>query len=122
MAKEYQLPFDVPEFNPKDHEAGWGAYRQWYADTTKAVKARVRDLAHADPGSLTGSLLRWPRADGQAVYVVLEEKPLAVAHVPIGDAWSVEPALIRGLRIAEVRDMVRRDAAMSRLFGGPRSD
>lgn len=66
----------------------------------------------------TAQTIRFPIADGYAFYLVESMKPLVLRHVRHGDNWQVEPALIRGLRSADVTDMLRREAAMRKLFGG----
>lgn len=54
-------------------------------------------------GKFKGFVLRFPRGDGYAVYLVTNEKPLTVAWIPWSDAWRVEGALIRGLDLADVK-------------------
>jgi len=54
-------------------------------------------------GEVVGGLLYFPRADGHAIYCVVSEKPLKLFHVPYGDAWTADPATIRGLRLADVQ-------------------
>ena len=68
-------------------------------------------------GDLVGEAIQWPRGDGAAMYMVVKQKPLTLAHVAIGDAWQVEPALIRGTTLADVRQMVKNSRAMKELFG-----
>lgn len=66
-------------------------------------------------GQVVGAILSWGVADGKAFYQVVSEKPLRLQHIPFGDAYEVSPILIRGLRIGDVRDMVkmnRRRAAL----------
>lgn len=48
-------------------------------------------------------LIAFGVADGAAYYYVKSFKPLVLQHVPWGDAWQVQYALIRGLRVADVR-------------------
>jgi hypothetical protein len=63
------------------------------------------------PGEVVGAILSWQRADGYAVYRVVKAKPLCIEHIPVGDAWRVEPALIRGITKQDVLDMLARDRA-----------
>lgn len=54
--------------------------------------------------------ISFPRGDGKALYLVESLKPLVLRWVPFGDRWSVEPALLRGLRVADVREMLDQDS------------
>ena len=53
-------------------------------------------------------LIAFPMADGAAWYVVASERPLVLRHVPVGDSWQIPYAHIRGLRLADVKDIVHR--------------
>ena len=63
-------------------------------------------------------VIRFGVADGYAFYLVESEKPLVLRHVLWCDNYMVQDALIRGLRLVDVRDMLHREATMRRLFGG----
>lgn len=70
-----------------------------------------------DPaGSLVGALLSWQVADGYANYIVTKDAPLTVQHVPFMDAYTVDPALIKGLDPGDVRDQLARTARLDALF------
>jgi hypothetical protein len=60
--------------------------------------------------------LSFPRGDGYAIYGVKRYAPLEVFHVPFGDAYCVEVALIRGLTERDVREQVRREKRMRSMF------
>ena len=62
-------------------------------------------------------VLRFPVADGYAFYVVEKETPLTLRWVPYLDEWTVPGAMIRGLRLQDVREMAEREEAMNELFG-----
>jgi hypothetical protein len=66
--------------------------------------------------ALVGRLIRWPVADGYALYRVTSAKPLKVQHLHFGDGYSVYPETIRGLTIGDVANMVARDIKMKALF------
>jgi hypothetical protein len=85
---------------------------------TKAFDALFAEAKALPEGTLVGALLRWQRADGYAVYRITNERPFTIQHVPFGDAWTVEPALIRGLTLSDAREMVARERRLSALFGG----
>lgn len=105
MAKQGN-PIDVPDFN-----GDWGKYRDWFDEQ---LKAHTKPVKSTD-ADLTGALLQWQRADGYAYYVVTKNKPLTISHLPLGDAWTVEAALIRGLTEADVREQLRRREAWEAL-------
>jgi len=88
----------------------------WQEDEQRQLEAAAKRAKAESPGDTVGELLRWGRADGYAMYMVTCEQPLRVAHVDIGDAYSVEGSLIRGLRLATVRAMVERERKMRHHF------
>jgi hypothetical protein len=95
---------------PFDYSEGWQQREQ---DALDAAAKSARSKAE---GEFVGEILRWQRADGYAVYMVVKQKPLTLAHVGVGDAYSIEPALIRGLNLADVREMVIRERKIREMF------
>jgi hypothetical protein len=98
--------------------------RQGYSREDFAKEAAALDELQArsdalPEGEVVGALLRFPRADGYAFYVVTKDKPLTMAHVPFGDAWQVEPALIRGLVRGDVIEYLRRQRSWKSLTSAP---
>lgn len=92
---------------------------QKHMDSLDSLVERSRKV---DPQgeSLVGALLKFSVADGYAYYAVVEDKGgdnFAVAHAPYLDAWTVHPALIRGLSRQDVIDQLERTRGMDRLFG-----
>jgi hypothetical protein len=69
-----------------------------------------------DSPSLVNALLSFPRGDGYALYVVVKDKPLTLAHVPMGDAWDVDECTLRGVTATYVRKSLVRAAALRKLF------
>jgi len=80
---------------------------QDYKTNDSRMQGAMRKLEEASDnrkaGEVVGGLLYFPRADGHAIYCVVSEKPLKLFHVPYGDAWTADPATIRGLRLADVQ-------------------
>lgn len=70
------------------------------------------------PNEVVNVVVSFPRGDGQAYYIVTKERPLTLQWIPYGDAWTVEPALIRGLTKKDILAMRQRDRAMTEMFGG----
>lgn len=48
-------------------------------------------------GKIVGALMRFQVADGYAYYVVSQESPLILLHVPWADGYKANPATIRGI-------------------------
>lgn len=90
--------------------------RDWAEQERTALETVQQELRAKNDGELVGEILRWQRADGYAQYMVVKQKPLTLSHVAIGDAWQVESALIRGLRLADVENMVQRERRLKELF------
>ncbi len=74
-------------------------------------------LTNTDSRSdLIGEVIGFPRGDGQALYMVYRTKPLTLLHIPLGDAWDLPDYQMRGLRVKDVRELVRADRALGELF------
>jgi len=65
---------------------------------------------------IVGAILSWPVADGKAFYTVIREKPLTLQHIPYGDAWRVDPILIRGLRRDDVLRKLEAETRFQEIF------
>jgi len=61
-------------------------------------------------------VIRFPRGDGYAQYMVWRTRPLSLLHLPVGDAWDLPDYQIRGLRVKDVRDIVARERGLRELF------
>ena len=83
----------------RDFRGNCRDYSRWF----DAEMAKIGTNTDSKAKDLTGSILRWQRADSWAYYVVTKHSPLTIAHIDICDGWRIEPALIRGLNIADVR-------------------
>lgn len=106
MAKLSNKPIVIPF----DYSPGYQEREQAALD---AAAHASRAMAQ---GELVGEILRWQRADGYALYMIVKQKPLTLAHIELGDAYSIEAPLIRGLNLADVREMVGRERALKELF------
>lgn len=107
MAKVFLAPIDPPVFN----------IDTWERDEEKYL-ADLAEVARKNrPGNdLVGEVVRWPRGDGYALYMVWSTRPLELVWIEIGDAWSVEDALIRGTTLADVRLKVEQGRRVRTLF------
>lgn len=76
---------------------------------------REDDKAAAS-GSLVGSLVTFPVADGRACYRVTKIKPLTLQHIPISDAYQIPDAHMRGLTEVHIRRLVIANRTLRKLF------
>jgi hypothetical protein len=110
MAQLAKKPYPMRQFAVGDN----------FDEVHTAQKAELDKLqAAADklkPGEIVGGLLRFPRGDGYALYVVVKDKPLTLQHVPFGDAWQVDHVTIRGLRRGDVEAQLESERRLKKLF------
>lgn len=83
----------------------------------EAALAKLQAISDALPdGQVEGGIIRFQIADGYAFYRIAKAKPLCLEHIPWMDGYEVDPALIRGLRLADVQSMLRHEKALHALF------
>lgn len=116
--KPYPGPWASPKWDPVTHQCLVTDWRARWEDEKKALAALDAKSHAIPPGEIVGAVLRWQVADGYAVYIVTKSRPLTLAHVGSGDAYSVDPALIRGLRRQDVLDMLERERRFRSSFPG----
>ena len=87
----------------------------------KAADALFAKAAALPPGVIEGAILKFPVADGYAMYLVTKDtgRTVEVKHIPYGDAWQVHPALLRGLRRADIVRQVEAERKLAILFAKP---
>jgi len=79
--------------------------------------ARLEEISEKLPdGEIVGGVLRFGVADGYAMYLVSNDKPLTLRHIDWLDGYRIADAHIRGLRIQDVREILRREKGMRELF------
>lgn len=89
MATEGTQVKDFPEIHWDDKN--WYAKEQAWWDKAEAEGRRF---------------VRFPIADGEAVYEVRGVKRYKLHHVPVGDAWRIPASHLRGLRKVDIdRDL-----------------
>lgn len=69
-------------------------------ETSAEYFSRTGELEKAIPWD---RVMTFPVADGRACYLVVSEKPFTLQHIPVGDAWQIDYAHIRGLRLEDWR-------------------
>lgn len=61
-------------------------------------------------------IISFPMGDGQACYFVESLRPLRLQHIPAFDAYRISDAHIRGLRPADVEQMLARAKGLRDMF------
>ena len=78
---------------------------------------RLQTAADALPDdTLAGRIVDFPVGDGRAIYLIKSESPLVLQHVHFFDAYQVSAAHIRGLRIDDIRRLVRGQSMIKAIF------
>lgn len=118
-ATVYSTPEELPEpvFDEFFTEGGSfdsKAYFEACDEHTAAMAAWVRERSDSD---IAGETISFPVADGKAIYMVYTTKPLALIHLDYGDGYQVDEMMLRGMRVADVRERVLRGKALAELFG-----
>jgi hypothetical protein len=116
MATDYEAPIEPPSLEiylDEDYRFDTEGYQKAVDDYLAVLATEARRNGDSD---LLGEVIKWARGDGYAMYMVWRTKPLEVIHLPIGDAWTVEEPLIRGLNITDVKEMVAREKRFQELF------
>lgn len=81
---------------------------------------KVKDwlIGNGYTGPLSGEIVRYGQGDGYAEYMVGQGGGKTfLIHLPIGDAWQIPEAHMRGLRVADIREQVASQKRMDALFG-----
>ena len=75
-----------------------------------------KEALKATPSNPTGAIIKFGVCDGYALYRVDSIKPLSLSHIPYGDAWEIPYAYIRGLTLADVKEDVKSERAITKMF------
>jgi hypothetical protein len=111
MAKLAPKPFAAaPKINWSDLDTSIQAERAFWKQIDDAEAALPE-------GEIVGVHCKWNVADGYAHYVVTKASPLTLAHVDVGDGYTVQPPMIRGLRKDDVLAIKRQNAGWRKLCG-----
>lgn len=90
MAEEI-APYDgLP--SPEDYDD--------YSEFMEAEREAMDKLREHD------TLVRFHRADGYAIYRVVQEDPLTLQHVPFGDGYRIPAAHMRGLLLEDIENQL----------------
>lgn len=105
---------DPPEFSDYRDESGRYDFKA-HGEAEEAWVEKICEMARQNKCDVAGEKIYFGVGDGYAVYVVWDSYSLV--HCPIGDNWSIPDAHARGLRLSDVRQMIKSEKAMNQLFG-----
>jgi hypothetical protein len=112
MAQIVATPKDIKEAFERVKGEDYKAYEK----RSDAMYHKLMVEAEALPdGEIVGAIIYFHFADGHAMYRVASAKPLRLQHLPYGDSWHADAATIRGLRLADVEKMVKRNRSLAEL-------
>jgi hypothetical protein len=91
-----------------DYSGDWQAQEKAWLN-----KLRQYVMQHGS-GKNKGKIVSYPVADGYAQYMIFSEKPAALIHIPLGDAWQYP--MVSRFTMKEVLADVAREEQFSKLF------
>lgn len=104
------LPNDK-NYNFKEIPPGYKNWSEVYDAQDKKLEELLAISSKIDysdtKASLKGAIVSFPRGDGAAYYIVTKDKPLTVANIQFGDAWSTDWPTINGITAAWIRSVNR---------------
>lgn len=113
----YSVPAELPEPDLGDF-IGSGLAVQAYFDACKQHQDRVAAWCRTHSKSdIAGKVMRFPVADGKAVYMVYTTRPLTLIHLNYGDGYTLDEMTLRGMRVSDVRAQLQKEDALDALFG-----
>jgi len=112
MAKIFNAPEEIAQ--PKLDFANIDNYEKESEEYLSKLKARLQE--YNPNGKNVGEIIKFPAADGYALYMVANMKPVELVHIPLGDAWNFQYAHL--LKSKDVQDKIDQEKAMAKLFGG----
>ena len=113
---------EAAEFDSSGAQIPWNQlgkmdYDRIYQEEDDWIDKQLAITAALPKGEIKGALLSWSVGDGHAFYLVSDDKPVTLTPVHQGDNYQVDPALIRGLRKADVVQLVEQVKSRQALFG-----
>lgn len=111
MATIYSPPdgVAVPEYKFGDPLQEYRKKQDEFIETVAAFcKNRNPNKEHV------GKVIRFPHADGYAIYMVASLRPVELIHLPLGDAW--EYPYVHRLSMSDVLEEINRQEALERIF------
>jgi hypothetical protein len=109
MGKIYLPPasIKVPELNFKD----FGKYKK----SCDKFMDDLRDFCiKRNPDEHVGEVIKFPVADGYALYMVASLKPIELIHIPLMDAYEFE--YVHKLSKKDILEKIKNQKALEKLF------
>ena len=112
----YDAPSEItiPELDFSDIDAYNKACSKFEQDLKDWCIKRA-NKADADTTNI-GEIIRFPVADGYALYMVAALKPIQLIHIPTWDAWEFQYA--NRLTKQDILDKIDQQKKLTKLFGG----
>ena len=123
MAKIYSAPDEIPQpslsfENIKNYNVA-DIVEKYVNDSEEYLSKLKEFLLKNNPnGENVGETIKFPVADGYAIYMIASMKPLKLVHVPLGDAWDFQYA--HRLTAKDVQEKIEQQKAMNELFSRKR--
>lgn len=119
MAKLSRTPYPVPSSTFPNTPEAWEEY--WLAEDHVFKKLQqesdsLPDGVLYDPSRAVGYLLAFPVADGHAYYRVINDCPLTLQHIPLGDAYQIDLDRVLDMSLRSVRNHQKRERAFQALW------
>lgn len=112
MAQVFSAPASIapPVIDYRNDDTGEKAENEYIAAIADYCKAR-RPAADG-----IGEVVRFPVADGYALYMVASLEPAELIHIPLGDGWSIPDAHLRGITADDLVSRIEAGRALRKLF------
>ena len=110
MAKIFSAPteFEVPQLDFGNINAYEPAWEKYEADLKASCIRR-------NPTEHVGKVIRFPVADGYAMYMIAAMKPVQLIHLEYLDSYHFEYA--HRLTATDIKEKISQDKAMNEIFG-----
>lgn len=92
------------------------SYIEFYNRQEEWLSEQMEKTYNLPDGSIKEAIVRFPVADGHAYYMIMKVRPLTMRHLAIGDSWSIPDAHVRGLKKADLLQLVNQEKMLHRLF------
>jgi hypothetical protein len=116
MAKIFRAPKGMEP--PKIDYAKEGTFDKWMKVEQEYLGRLGQAIkkAYGHRCKEAGKVITFPVADGNAIYIVCDLKPVQLVWVELGDAYQFQYA--HRLLASDIREAVRRMEGLAKLFGG----
>ena len=105
--KIYNLPDAVRKCKPSYND-------DWQKQEADYIDKLLKWVMENGNGKNRGKQVRYQIADGYAHYMIFSEKPAALIHFPIGDAYSY--SMVSRFTMKEILSDIKREEAFKAMF------